>query len=83
MLYVGSVSSGLKSRDVEALVPALLSMRVQDAPFPNPPNVRGAVYVRPSLTFFADFAEWTEDLKMRSPVFSGFVAGSPEECVIT
>ncbi|MDP2856358.1 MAG: non-homologous end-joining DNA ligase [Bacillota bacterium] len=82
MLYVGSVSTGLKSRDVEALVPALLSMRVPGPPFPNPPGARDAVYVKPALTFLADFAEWTEDLKMRSPVFSGFTALAPEDCVM-
>ena len=82
MLYVGSVSTGLKSRDAEVLVPALLSMRAPGPPFLNPPSMRGAVYVKPQLTFLTNFAEWTEDLKMRSPVFSGFTADAPEDCVM-
>jgi len=82
MIYVGSVSTGLKSRDVDVLVPALLSMRVPGPPFPNPPDARGAVYTKPTLTFLADMAEWTEDLKMRSPVFAGFTGDTPGDCVI-
>ena len=82
MIYVGSVSTGLKSRDVELLVPALLSMRTPEPPFPNPPATRGVVYTKPALTFLVDLAEWTEDLKMRSPVFSGFTGDSTKDCVI-
>ncbi len=82
MVYVGSVSTGLRSRDVEVLVPALLSMRLPEPPFRNPPDARGAVYARPALTFLADMAEWTEDLKMRSPIFAGFTGNEPGDCVI-
>lgn len=81
-MYIGRVSSGLKASDRDHLLPALKQMSTNVSPFSNKVEMRAVTWVKPSLTFLAEFMEWTEDLKMRSPVLKGFTRDRPQDCVL-
>jgi DNA ligase D-like protein (predicted ligase) len=80
--YIGRVGSGISSADSSRLVPALSSIHLAGPALEGTPTMRDAVWVEPVLTFVAQFYEWTEDFKMRSPVFVGFSDLRPDECTV-
>lgn len=80
--YVGRVGSGLKERDLELLKPFFLSSRRNVSPFAGFKNREDVHWVEPRLTALVSFQEWTEELRMRSPVLKGFTADNPEDCII-
>lgn len=74
--YVGSVGSGFDQATLSAVADALAHMERS-----NPPGVREATavptpvrWVEPQLVAVVEFASWTADGRLRSPVFKGFSA---------
>lgn len=82
LLYIGRVASGLKERDLELLTPFLSSSCRSTSPFGKVKSPEGTCWVEPRLTALLSFQEWTEELRMRSPVIKGFTADSPGDCII-
>lgn len=82
-VYLGSVASGLSERDFSLLIPYLQKNKVSEPPFAGAAFGRDRIWAKPSLTALVEFAEWTEDLRMRQPVFIGFTKDKPDECVLS
>lgn len=82
LTYIGRVGSGLDEATRAALARRLSGLYRADPPFDPPPRPRGLAcrWVEPLLTVLVDFAEWTEDLKLRAPSLAGFGRGEPREC---
>lgn len=82
LVYVGRVATGLSGRDLAALTPFLRESVQSVPPFVNASPAKDKVWVRPQITALVDFQEWTEDLRMRQPVISGFTKDSPQDCIL-
>ena len=76
--YVGRVGTGFSDRELDRLA-ALLAERGRDhSPFdagPGPP--RDARWVRPDLVCRVEYAEVTDDGRLRAPAYKGLVADPP------
>lgn len=75
-LYLGRVSSGLKEAELQALHRELYPFRREAPPFANPPRLEASlegVWLKPTLGLKVQYAEWTPDLKFRSPRAKGFL----------
>lgn len=76
LIYLGRVSSGLKEEELSALHRELYPYRRKAPPFANPPRLEGSlegVWLEPTLGLKVQYAEWTPDLKLRSPRVKGFL----------
>jgi bifunctional non-homologous end joining protein LigD len=75
-LYLGRVSSGLKEGELQSLHRELYPFRRSTPPFANPPVLERSlegVWLEPTLGLKVQYAEWTPDLKLRSPRVKGFI----------
>jgi len=79
LLYIGKVGSGLSQRHMAQLREQLEFLRQEEPAFINPPRLKEVVWMAPRLTMEVKFAEWTEDLMLRSPVFNKFSSTNPSE----
>lgn len=71
--FAGGVGTGFDDRTLDDLRARLDALAVEEPPFePVPGLPRGqARWVRPELVAQVSFAEWTEDGRLRHPVFLG------------
>ncbi|MDO9535027.1 MAG: RNA ligase family protein [Bacillota bacterium] len=69
MQYIGSVSSGLKTKELAAWYNWGMENRLSSSPFANAPlhPGRNLLYVNPIRKVEVIFNEWTPDLKLRAP----------------
>lgn len=77
--YVGSVGSGFDQPTLRAVFAALGEM---ESPHPPPmvgPILPAARWVVPALVAVVEYAAWTEEGRLRAPVFKGFSATPVEE----
>jgi bifunctional non-homologous end joining protein LigD len=83
-IYAGKAGSGLNNAGWEELSKQLPVMAIDFSPFANFAGkaAQGYHYISPKLVVQVEFAEWTEEMQLRSPVIKGFVDLKPEECVI-
>lgn len=82
LLYIGKAGSGLKNRDRLLLRDYERRGGSDGSYFSNPPRGGELLWLKPRLTVEIEFAEWTDELRLRSPVVIGFSERSPEEAVI-
>ena len=68
--YIGRASSGLSENDWKELHSLLSSLHSDKAPFVALPSkiARESYFVKPDLVVDVEFAEWTENMHLRSPV---------------
>ena len=71
LLYVGKVGTGFDEKLLASLHKKFASLKVDKPPFADPPREREASYIRPKFVAQISFQEWTEDQKLRQPVFLG------------
>jgi bifunctional non-homologous end joining protein LigD len=81
LAYVGLVGAGLSESDIDELLPALEKGRVEEPPIVIARKDRRlrpdrVVWCKPTLACRVEFAEWTNDGRLRSPVFKGLVKGA-------
>lgn len=67
--YAGSVGSGLDSRMLTKLIAMLTELEVPVCPFGKLPPRVVARWVKPKLVAEISFAEWTQEGRIRHPVF--------------
>jgi bifunctional non-homologous end joining protein LigD len=69
MQYIGSVSSGLKTKELAAWYSWGIENRLDASPFSNVPLHQGRklLYINPIRKVEVTFNEWTPDLKLRAP----------------
>jgi len=81
--YVGKVGTGFTHKTLASLHRQFQPLVERMSPFADPPREKGAVWVAPRLVAQIAFQEWTEDRKLRQPVFLGLRDDKrPEECVL-
>ncbi len=73
LVYAGKVGSGFSERLLEDLLRRLEARRRETCPFEGvPPEMqKGARWVEPDLVAQVEFSEWTDEGRMRQPVFLG------------
>lgn len=69
--YAGKVGSGFGAESLASLKKKMDALRVAGTPFRDAPRFRSATWLRPELVAQVRFSEWTEDGKLRHPVFLG------------
>ncbi len=81
--FAGCVGTGFDRKLMEAIHRALQPLIVDHMPFAEPPDVREQItWVRPELVCTVRFSNWTEDGRLRAPVFVGMRPDiDPRECV--
>ncbi len=67
LVYVGRVGSGFSEKEMQQIVRDF--QPVTDSPFSNPPQTKGAKWVKPNLVVQVAAMEVTEDGRLRAPVF--------------
>jgi bifunctional non-homologous end joining protein LigD len=79
--YVGKVGTGFTQKTLADLHHRFRPLVQKTAPFADPPREKGAVWLAPRLVAQVAFHEWTEDKKLRQPVFLGLRDDkAPTEC---
>lgn len=80
LIYIGRASTGLNEEQKLALYRELPAIKADASPFAERLSSRSLIYLRPFLTVLVEFAEWSEDLRLRSPVILGFSDQTAREC---
>jgi bifunctional non-homologous end joining protein LigD len=81
LVYVGKVGTGYTHKTLAGLYRTFQPLVRADPPFVNPPREKGAVWLDPSLVAQVAFQEWTDEGKLRQPVFLGLRDDKkPREC---
>lgn len=84
LIYCGKVGTGLKSSEWLTLTKELTKIEINKSPFNSLPLgvEKTAHFINPYLTVEVEYAEWTSDIKLRSPVIISFSSKKPEECIL-
>ncbi len=69
--YVGRVGTGFPQKTLSELHRRFQPLVRKASPFVVPPREKGATWLAPKLVAQVAFQEWTDDLKLRQPVFLG------------
>ena len=69
--YVGKVGTGYSQKLLASLFRKFQPLVRATAPFSAPPREKGAVWLAPKLVAQVAFQEWTDDGRLRQPVFLG------------
>jgi bifunctional non-homologous end joining protein LigD len=69
--YVGKVGTGFPQKTLSELHRRFQPLVRQASPFVVPPREKGATWLAPKLVAQIAFQEWTDDQKLRQPVFLG------------
>jgi bifunctional non-homologous end joining protein LigD len=70
LIFAGHVGTGLDEQSLVDLKNRLYALRTDDCPFIEVPETNTpAVWVRPELVAEVKFSEWTQDGRLRIPVF--------------
>ncbi len=81
--YAGKVGTGFAQATLASLHAAFRPLVRRKSSLYDPPREEGAVWLAPKLVAQIAFAEWTEDGKLRQPVFLGLRDDKkPSECVL-
>jgi bifunctional non-homologous end joining protein LigD len=72
LIYAGNVGTGFTEKILRDLLAKMQSRVIEKMPFaPDKMIPRGTVWVKPELVAQVKFAEWTNDRKLRAPVYLG------------
>jgi bifunctional non-homologous end joining protein LigD len=71
--YVGRAGTGFSDRMIQFLMAQIEPLEISQPPFPNPPKVKGAHWVKPVLKARVKYKEVTRAGVLRAPVFMGLV----------
>jgi bifunctional non-homologous end joining protein LigD len=72
LIYVGHTGTGFNERELARLMRLLQPLETTECPFAvRPKSNERAHWVRPKLVAQVKFSEWTDDNKLRHPVYLG------------
>ncbi len=78
LIYAGNVGTGFNERTLRELWHVLEPRRISKMPFAKADKIpKGTVWVKPELVAQIKFQNWTEDRKLRAPVFLGLRDDKP------
>jgi bifunctional non-homologous end joining protein LigD len=69
--YVGRVGTGFNQKLLISLHSKFQPLVRKTSAFVDPPRIKGATWLAPKLVAQVAFQEWTDDQKLRQPVFYG------------
>jgi bifunctional non-homologous end joining protein LigD len=69
--YVGKVGTGFPQKTLSGLHRRFQPLVRKTSPFAAPPREKGATWLAPKLVAQIAFQEWTDEQKLRQPVFLG------------
>jgi bifunctional non-homologous end joining protein LigD len=70
--YAGNVGTGFNARNLAELWSLLEPLKISKRPFAGADKIpRGTEWVKPQLVAQIKFANWTDDRKLRAPVYLG------------
>ena len=84
LVFAGRVGTGFTQKISQALLDRLRPLARRTSPFDPPPAgplARMAHFVEPKLVCNVAFAEWTDDDKIRHPVYRGLAEGADPNSV--
>lgn len=84
LVYRGRVGSGFDHGELRRVSEKLAELRqdTSSLPLPIPDEARAARWVRPELVAHVRYLDFTEDGRLRAPVYAGLRPGaSPRDCV--
>ena len=82
--YVGKVGTGFTQQTLSSLHKLFQPLARSRPPFVDPPRERDAVFLAPKLVAQIAFQEWTNDRKLRQPVFLGLRDDKrPKDCLLS
>jgi bifunctional non-homologous end joining protein LigD len=83
LVYAGNVGSGFSEESLRAISQKLKPLAVSKSPLSVVPKDIGAVtWTKPELVCSVRFTSWTNDMRLRAPVFLGMRHDqTPRECV--
>ena len=83
LYYVGHTGTGFNERELERLSKLLKARAIKESPFVNAIKSNEiAHWVRPDLVAQVRFTEWTDDQKLRHPVYLGLRDDKKPETVV-
>jgi bifunctional non-homologous end joining protein LigD len=83
LIYVGHTGTGFDQHELERVSRLLKSRQVKESPFANKIKSNEiAHWVRPDLVAQVRFTEWTDDGKLRHPVYLGMRDDKKAESVV-
>ena len=83
LIYVGHTGTGFDQHELERVSKLLKSRQVKESPFANKIKSNEiAHWVRPDLVAQVRFTEWTDDGKLRHPVYLGMRDDKKAESVV-
>jgi bifunctional non-homologous end joining protein LigD len=82
--YIGSVGTGFTQESLDRTVKTLMALKTAKSPFRETPRLKESItWVKPRLVARIKYGNWTNDKKLRQPVFMGFQEDrSPEGCTL-
>jgi bifunctional non-homologous end joining protein LigD len=80
--YIGSVGTGFTQESLDRTFKTLSRREVTKSPFHDAPRLKESItWVKPELVARIQYGNWTNDRKLRQPVFLGFQEDrEPQEC---
>jgi bifunctional non-homologous end joining protein LigD len=83
LVYVGHTGTGFDDRELERVSKLLKARQIKESPFANKiKSNETAHWVRPDLVAQVRFTEWTDDGKLRHPVYLGMRDDKRPESVV-
>lgn len=77
LLYAGKVGTGFTRQTLGALGRTFQPLIRQKSPLADPPREKSVTWLEPRLVAQIAYQEWTEDRKLRQPVFLGLRDDKP------
>jgi len=83
MVWAGNVGTGFDQKTMAMLRQKLDPLTAADSPFPDAPKVgKDVTWVKPELVAEVKFANWTNEGRLRAPVYLGLRPDvNPSDCV--
>ena len=80
--YVGRAGSGMSEAQWKEADMRLRDLQISSSPFAGLPSAltREAQFIEPRLVVEVEYAEWTDNMHLRSPVIKGFLKSAPRKC---
>jgi bifunctional non-homologous end joining protein LigD len=69
--YVGKVGTGFDTETLQSLFQKMSRLNQHKSPFLAAPRERDVTFIKPNLVAQISFTEWTDDGKLRHPVYLG------------
>lgn len=83
LVYIGHVGGGFNRQLLNDVYKELQKVRTTRCPFSTEPYANGLVtWVKPVLVCEVAFSEWTDDEKLRQPIFQGMRYDKPAKQVV-